>query len=186
MVGPSLIRKSLLCTWEITIVGHIHTLEGHITDPSRVDKVVNWGPCRDLSKVWAFLGTVGIVPVLIQDFTCLTHPLMLLMRKDALIFSPEQILVQEAVKTVLLTSSALQPIDYTSNVPVILAINTSQIAVGFLLGQCDADNPCICHFACFGSIMLHNHESCFSQSKFELYSLFWALCSLKAYLIRVT
>ena len=44
------------------------TLEGHVPDPLRVDKIVNWGPCKDLSEVRAFLGTVGVVRVFIQDF----------------------------------------------------------------------------------------------------------------------
>ena len=68
---------------------------------------------------------------------------------------------------------------------MILAIDTSQITIGFLLCQCDTDNPHICRFACFGSIMLNNRESHFSQPKLKLYGLFHALYSLKAYLIRV-
>ena len=101
---------------------------------------------------------------------------MLLTRKEApFIFGPKQISVQEALKAALLVSPALRPIDYTSPAPVILAVATSQIAVGFLL----------CCFACFGSITLNDCESRFSQLKLELYRLFQALCSLKAYLIRV-
>ena len=68
-------KKSLLCAWEITIVRHICTLEGCMPNPSRVDKIINWGPCKDLSEVWAFLGTMGVVQVFIQDFAHLTHPL---------------------------------------------------------------------------------------------------------------
>ena len=75
--------------------------------------------------------------------------------------------------------------DYTSPTPVILAVDTSQITVGFLLCQCNAKNPCICCFAHFGSITLNNHKSRFSQPKLKLYGLFRALRSLKAYLIRV-
>ena len=179
-------KKSLLCMWEITVVGHVCTLEGCITDPSRVDKIVNWGPFKDLSKVQAFLSTIGIVRVFIQDFAHLTHPLMLLTCKDTpFIFGPKQISVQETLKAVLLVSPALQPINYTSDVPVILAINTSQIAIGFLLCQCNTNDPCIHHYVHFGSITLNDCESWFLQLKLELYGLFHALCSLKAYPIRV-
>ena len=101
-------KKSLLCAREITVVGHICTLEGHIPDHSRVDKIVNWGPCKDLSEVQAFLSTVGIVRVFIQDFARLAHPLMSLTRKEApFIFRPEQISAQEALKAALLASPAL-------------------------------------------------------------------------------
>ena len=111
---------------------------------------------------------------------------MSLMRKDApFIFGPEQISAQEGLKAALLASPALQPINYTSAAPVILAIDMLQIAVGFLLCQCNTKNPCICRFAHFGSITLNNHESCFSQLKLELYGLFQVLHSLKAYFIGV-
>ena len=158
---------------EITVVGHVCTPEGRVPDPSRVNKIVNWGLCKDLSKVRTFLRAVGIVRVFIQDFAHLAHPLTLLTQKEApFIFGPEQILAQEALKSALLASPALRPIDYTSPAPIILAIDTSQITVGFLLCQCNTENPRIRCFAHFGSITLNDRESCFSQPKLELYGLF--------------
>jgi hypothetical protein len=41
----------------------------------------------------------------------------------------------------LLTSPALLPINYTFSVLVILSVDTSQIAVGFILFQCDLHDP---------------------------------------------
>ena len=179
-------KKSLVCAREITVVGHVCTPEGRVPDPVKVDKIVNWGPCADLSEVCAFLGTVGVVRVFIRNFARLAHPLTSLTRKDApFVFGPEQISTQDALKTVLLSSPALRPIDYASNSPVILGVDTSSIAVGYLLCQCDADNPRIRRYARFGSITLNDRESRFSQPKLELYGLFRALRSLKMYLIGV-
>ena len=150
--GTFLGKKSLLCTCEITVVGHVCTPEGHIPDPTKVDKVANWGPCADFSKVQAFLGTIGVVCVFIKNFTCLTHPLTSLTHKGTpFVFSPEQVAVQDTLKAVLLASPALWPIDYNSDSPVILGINMSHIAIGFLLCQCEPDNPCIRRYARFGS-----------------------------------
>ena len=79
------------------------------------------------------------------------------MRKDApFVFGPEQISVQDALKTALLSSPALRPIDYASDSPVILGVDTSSIAVGYLLCQCDADNPRIRRYVRFGSITLND------------------------------
>ena len=184
--GTFLGKKLLLCACEITVVGHVCTPEGHIPDPTKVDKVANWGPCADLSEVQAFLGTIGVVHVFIKNFAHLAHPLTSLTRKGTpFVFGPEQVTVQDTLKAALLASPALWPIDYDSNSPVILGVDTSHIAIGFLLCQCDADNPRICQYARFGSITLNDHESRFSQPKLELYSLFHALCALKMYLIRV-
>ena len=59
------------------------------------------------------------------------------------------------------------------------------ITVGYLLCQCDADNPRIRCYARFGLITLNDRESRFSQPKLELYGPFCALWSLKMYLIGV-
>ena len=124
-------KKSLLCAREITVVGHVCTPEGHIPDPTRVDKIVNWGPCTNLSKVRAFLGTIGVIRIFIKNFAHIAHPLMSLTRKDApFVFGPKQISAQEALKAALLTSPALCPIDYTSNAPVVLGVDTSHVTVG--------------------------------------------------------
>ena len=150
-------KKSLVCAREITVVGHVCTPEGRVLDPVKFDKIVNWGPCADLSKVCTFLGMVGVVQVFIRNFAHLTHPLTSLTCKDApFIFGPEQISAQDTLKTALLSSPALHPIDSASDSPVILGVDTSSIAVGYLLCQCDADNPCIRHYARFSSITLND------------------------------
>ena len=114
------------------------------------------------------------------------HPLTSLTCKDvSFVFGPEQIFAQDVLKTALLSSPALHPIDYASDSPVILGVDTSSIAVGYLLCQCDADNAHIRHYARFGSITLNDRESCFSQLKLELYGLFRALQLLKMYLIGI-
>jgi len=79
------------------------------------------------------------------------------------------------LKKALLTSPSLQPIDYESNSPVILSVDTSQIAVGYILSQCDPDNPKLRYHARFGSITLNECECRFSQPKLELYGLYRAL-----------
>ena len=101
------------------------------------------------------------------------------MCKDApFIIGLEQISTQDTLKTALLTSPTLHPINYTSNSPVILGIDTLLVAIGYLLCQCDTNNPHICHYTCFGLITLNDHELCFSQPKLVLYSLFHTLHSL--------
>ena len=85
----------------------------------------------------------------------------------------------------LLTLSALRPIDYESTSPVILSVNTSHIAIGYILSQCSTENPKHQYHARFGSITLNKREGRFSQPKLELYGLYRALQQLKLYLIGV-
>ncbi|THH10409.1 hypothetical protein EW146_g8383 [Bondarzewia mesenterica] len=74
-------------------------------------------------------------------------------------FGPDQIAAQENLKAALLASPILRLIDYSSKAPVILAVNTSHIAVSFYLCQCNPDNFKICYYTHFGSITLNDCEA---------------------------
>jgi hypothetical protein len=178
--------KLYLCVPEIFVLGHRCTPECWLPDESRVSAIQKWGPGQSLSEVHAFIGMVGVVWIFIGDFSLRAHPLIKLMRKDEpFIFGPEQIQVQEDLKTALLEASALRTINYTSPAPIILAIDTSYIAVGFQLYQCDVTMPSRCYYNRFCSIMLNDRESKYSQPKLEIYGLYCALCALHLYLIGV-
>ncbi|OBZ79949.1 Transposon Tf2-9 polyprotein [Grifola frondosa] len=129
---------------------------------------------------------IGVVRIFIRNFAQRAHPLVYLTRKDIPFeFGPRQIQAQEDLKQALLESPALRAIDYTSDSPVILAVDTSYIAVGFHLCQCDLENPRIRYYNRFSSITLNDRESRFSQPKLEIYGLFRALRALRLYLIGV-
>ena len=69
--------------------------------------------------------------------------------------------------------------------PVILAVDTLHIAIGYILSQCSTDNPKLQYHSRFGSITLNECECRFSQPKLELYGLYHTLQTLKLYLIGV-
>jgi hypothetical protein len=178
--------KSTLCAREITVLGHRCTPEGRLPDPSQVAKIENWGKLHELTDVRAFLGTIGVCRVFIKNFAHRAHHLVKLTRKDATFeYGPQQIAAQEDLKQALLTSPALRPIDYTSDMSVILSVDTSYIAVGYLLGQCDPEDSKKRYFARFGSITLNDREARFSQPKLELYGLYRSLRTLRLHLIGV-
>ena len=178
--------KSLLCAPEITILGHRCTYEGRLPDLSRVAAIANWGPCKDLSDVRSFLGTIGVCRLFIRNFAHRAHHLVKLTRKGIdFEWTQDQISAQEDLKKALLKSPALRPIDYSSDAPVIVSVDTSHIAVGHILSQCDPENPRIRYHARFGSITLNEREARYSQPKLELYGLFRAMRALKLYIIGI-
>ena len=75
--------KTTLCAKEITVLGHHCTMEGQLPNKSRVAKIVNWGPCKNLTDVCAFLGTIGVCRLFIKNFSHCTHHLVKLTRKAA-------------------------------------------------------------------------------------------------------
>ncbi|KAF9796716.1 hypothetical protein IEO21_10966 [Rhodonia placenta] len=179
-------RFSVLIAREIMVVGHRCTPQGRLPDDSCVAAIRNWGPCATLSDVRAFLGTIGVVRIFIRNFAHRADALVRLTRKDVEFeFGPEQIAAQEDLKDALLSSPALRAINYDSPSPVILAVDTSFIAVGYHLCQCDEANTRVRYYSRFGSITLNDRERRFSQPKLEIYGLFRALQSLRLYLIGV-
>ena len=122
----------------------------------------------------------------IQNFAKRANPLLNLTRKGVPFnFGLEQLVVQKDLKKALLASPALRPINYSSDAPVILAVDTSSIAVGFYLCQPDISNPKKRYYARFGSIPLNDRERCFSQPKLELYRLFCMLCAYKIFIVGI-
>jgi hypothetical protein len=115
----------------------------------------------------------------ICNFAHCAHNLVKLTHKGATFrFGAEQIAAQEDLKLALLSAPALRPLDYSSKSPVILAVDTLYIAVGFFLCQCDLELLKIHNYNHFGSITLNDHKAQFSQPKLEIYGLFRALCAL--------
>ena len=178
--------KSKLCVPEFDILGHRCTIDGRLPDETRVSKIVNWGPCQDLTDVRAFLGTMGVCRMFIKNFAHRAHHLVKLTRKGAeWEFGKDQLEAMDDLKDALINSSALRPIDYKSESSVILSVDTSNIAIGYLLSQCDPLDTKRRYYAKFGSITLNAREARFSQPKLELYGLYRTLRALKLILIGV-
>jgi hypothetical protein len=176
--------KSIICMPEITVLRHRCTFKGHLPNQSRVAIISNWGNCKDLSDDHSFLGTIRVCRIFIRNFAHWVHHLIkLTCKKHTFEWGPEQKASQQDLKTALLTLPALRPLDYNTESLIILSVDTSYIAIGHILSQCDSENPKIRYFAHFGSIMLNEHEARFSQPKLELYSLYRTIRMLKLYLI---
>ena len=179
-------KKSILIAAEFTVLGYRCTYEGRIPEEDRVAVIRNWGPCKNLSEVRAFLGTVGVLRIWIKNFAHRAHHLVKLTRKGAdFEWGPDQEAAQKDLVDAVLSSPALRPLDYESIAPIILAVDTSYIAVGYFLAQCDEKNPRVRYYNRFGSITLNDREARFSQPKLEIYGLFRAFKALRLYIIGV-
>jgi len=141
--GGTFFRKKLwLCIPKFWVIRHCCTYEGQVTNESWITFIKNWGPCYSLSEVRAFLGTIGVLRIFICNFAHHAHELVKLTHKGVPFkFGESQVVAQEDLKDALIHSPALQAINYTSDSPVILAVDTSHIAVSFFLCQCNPTNP---------------------------------------------
>ena len=90
----------------------------------------------------------------------------------------------DCLKDEIIQSPALWRLDYESGREVILAVDTSVIAVGFILSQEEEDGKR--YLNCFSSISLTSIESQYSQAKLELYRLFGSLRAVQVFIFGVT
>jgi transposase InsO family protein len=114
----------------------------------------------------------------------LARPLRDLTRKGVrFVWTMEHDEAMHLLKEAVTSPPALRPIDYQSWNPVIVAVDTSSRAVGYILLQID-DQGCR-RPARYGSVALNDVESHYSQAKLELYGLFRALQRLRQYIANV-
>ena len=174
--------KIQLCLPEVKILGQIVNIHGRVPDQSKVDKVLNWPPPRNVKEARGFLGLCGTVRIWIPNYSTLTSPITELWRKGAdFEWTERRQEAFDALKQALTSAPALWPIDYHSGNPIILSVDSSYIAVGIILSQLDDNGhkrP-----ARYGSLPFSDVESRYAQSKLELYGLYRAMRHFRLYII---
>jgi len=177
-------KKFVLAAPSIVVVGHKVSYEGRVPDESKVQKIRDWPYCTNVTEVRGFLGLCSYCRVFIKDFAKHARPLIELTRKDApFLFEDRQRESMDYLKHAIVYSPVLRPINYESDLPVILAVDTSSIAVGYVLMQLDEEGRC--YPARFGLISLNDREQRYSQAKLELFGLFRALRDVRLYIFGV-
>ena len=176
--------KSFLCVESALVVGHRCTMDGRLPDETRVQKVLDWPICQNLMEVRGFLGTIGTIRIFIKDFAMYARPLVQLTRKAVQFeFGEEQLKAMETLKMLVQNTKAIRAINYNTDREVTLAVDSSWMAVGFVLSQQGEDGKR--YPSRFGSITWNEVEQRYSQAKLELYGLFHALKAVKMYVVGI-
>jgi len=177
--------KFVLAAPTAIIVGHKCTFEGRVPEDSKVQKIRDWPEPKNAMHVRGFLGTCRVLHIFICNFLHIARPLINLMKKDIPFeFGDEHRKAVQTLKDSILESPTLRRLDYKCDRKVILAVDTSVVAVGFILLQLGEDGKRYPN--CFGSIALSEVESRYSQAKLELYGLFRALRAVCVYIFGIT
>jgi hypothetical protein len=177
-------KKTFIGVPETDILGHIVNYEGRIADPTRVQAIQDWPVPTNVSEVRAFLGTCGVLRIFIKDYTIIARPLIKLTRKDVPFeIGPEQLDSIQELKTAIASSPALRPLDYESERPVVLAVDSCANGVGYILFQLGEGKKR--YPSRFGSITFNDREARYSQAKLELYGLFRALKETRLFTIGI-
>jgi len=177
-------KKTQICRPEVVIIGQKCTPEGRLPDEEKVAKIRNWPRLTTTKEARGFMGLCGTVRIWIRNYSHLARPITELWRKtEDFVWDERRQEAFDTLKELVSSAPALNPIDYTSDREVVLSVDTSLHAVGFILSQVDDQGrkrP-----ARYGSIPMNERESRYSQPKLELYGLFRALRAFRIHLIGV-
>jgi hypothetical protein len=177
-------KKTQICRTTALIVGQVCTPEGRIPDPSKVSAILDWPALTTAKEVRRFLGLCGTVRIWIRNYSKLVKPLSELYHiGKEFDWNTRRQEAFESIKKLVTSAEALRSIDYTSDAPVILSVDSSFEATGMVLSQIDPEGrrrP-----ARYGSVPMSERESRYSQPKLELFGLYRALRKWRLYIIGV-
>ena len=106
-------HKTILCTEEITVVGHKCTVDGRVPETERIGVIERMEAPTGIRGVRHFLGVIGVARVYIKDFAKMAEPLHCLTRKgEPFNWGPEQEKAMADLKEALAKFVPLGNIDY--------------------------------------------------------------------------
>ena len=127
-------KKAQICLPEALIVGQCCNAKGREPDTDKVDKILKWPPLTTPKEVCRFLGLCGTVWVWIPNYSKIVQPLSELYHQDKeFIWNQRQQDAFDEIKKLVTSAPALRPINYTSDNPVILSVDSSWDATGMIL-----------------------------------------------------
>lgn len=176
-------KKTLLCSESIEVVGHKCDFEGRKPTDDRIEVIMKWEKCENLRDVRSFLGITGVLRPYIFNYGIKAHELTQLLKKGVPFeWGPRQKESMALIKEGVQNAQAIRPLDYEGQGAIVLAVDSSYIAVGFYIYQEDINDPKRHYYAKFGSRPMNDREARFSQPKRELFGLKEALRMNKKWL----
>lgn len=133
--------KAQICAQKVVILGQTCSKEGRTPEDQKADKIRDWPIPKNTTQVRGFLGLCGTVRIWIPNYSKLARPLTELTKLgEEFIWNERRQKAFDQLKALVASAPALMPIDYTLDDPVVLSVDTSKIAVGFVLAQ-DRQEP---------------------------------------------
>ncbi|KAL3699107.1 hypothetical protein R1sor_017129 [Riccia sorocarpa] len=175
-------EKSRFGMPEILVVGHVCDSSGRRPNPVKVEAIDRLADCRSTTEVRRFLGGCVFFRLSIPHYAHTAEPLYALLKKGKRFsWSLEHHEAMEKLKRALQSPPVLRRLDFTCGRPIVVTVDTSPRAVGWAIGQDDADGV---RFAGrFGAKILTGRQRDYPQVKRELWGVYTALRTDRNFLI---
>ena len=180
-------RKNLVLSWEKShfmvkegiVLGHVVSERGIEVDQSKIEVIEKLPTPNNLKSLRSFLGHAGFYRRFIKYFSKIARPLSSLLVKDTpFIFSEECIAAFNTLKKALIEAPILQSPIWGK--PFELTCDTSNIAMGAVLGQHIEGKSAVIHYA---SRTLDEAQKNYTTKEKELLEIVFALEKFRSYLL---
>ncbi|KAF7783144.1 hypothetical protein Agabi119p4_2520 [Agaricus bisporus var. burnettii] len=164
--------KTILCADTITVVGFHCSYKGRMPTSDSIGIITRWGPCEDTTDVRSFLGTAVRCRNHIPKFISIAAPLYDLLRKGRdFHWGPVEQQAMDELKEAIRNCFPIRKIQFSSDQPVVLSVDSSWRAVGYYIYQKDEEDPKIINYIKFNSFLMDERQQRYSQPKRELCGL---------------
>ncbi|KAL3696074.1 hypothetical protein R1sor_010150 [Riccia sorocarpa] len=175
-------EKSRFGVPEILVVGHVCDSSGRRPNPVKVEAIDRLADCRSTTEVRRFLGGCVFFRLSIPHYAHAAEPLYALLKKGKRFsWSLEHHEAMEKLKRALQSPPVLRRLDFTCGRPIVVTVDTSPRAVGWAIGQDDADG--VRFVGRFGAKILTGRQRDYPQVKRELWGVYTAMRTDKNFLI---
>ncbi|KAG0925841.1 hypothetical protein G6F25_013544 [Rhizopus arrhizus] len=156
------------------------TKDGIQTDPSKIEKIINYPIPKSTTQVRAFLGLASYYRRFIKNFAAIARPLHDQTKTSKNIpWTQKTTDSFEKLKQLLTTAPVLARPDF--NKPFLLVTDASKAGLGCILTQLDENGHE--HPIVFASRALKTNEANYAATKLECLAVIWAVKQFRPYLL---
>lgn len=175
-------KKCFFVQREVYYLEHVISRNGIRPDPMKTQKVKQFPPPTDVTRVRQFLGLASYYRRFVPGFSRIAAPLHALTKKNAQFeWTQECQTAFDILKQLLVTAPVLAYPRFGPSEEFVLETDASLQGLGAVLGQRQSDSHV--HPIAYASRSLQPHESNYDITELETLAVVWAVKTFRPYIL---